>query len=307
MLASYAYTRDWDRYVPSVLMAYRASPHESTGLTPNKMMFGREVDLPIDVICGQPKEGHADASDYVDGLRQRLESAHEMARIQLKKSACYQSRHYNLKADKAEYDVGGTVMARVGTKKVGLSPKLQPKWDGPYIITHLLSDVVVRMQRGPRHKPKVIHVNRLKPFYGDVDKSWLSLQRGEENGQRVEVERFIGRMEPEPLSQLSAGDNPVHGNEQAEPLSHLSAGDREDPDHEAEETELTSKTAVEDHPDHGADVEPSMSQHDAGEHSADYDDETEPQVNEKDLLGRRKRKPPTRYGEWCAHIQTTKS
>ena len=39
--------RDWDRWIPSLLMAYRSSVHETTKQTPACLMFGRELNLPI--------------------------------------------------------------------------------------------------------------------------------------------------------------------------------------------------------------------------------------------------------------------
>ena len=39
---------DWDDHLPYVMMAYRASVHESTGLIPNKLVLNHETNLPID-------------------------------------------------------------------------------------------------------------------------------------------------------------------------------------------------------------------------------------------------------------------
>ena len=44
--------RDWDLHLPSVMLAYRTSVHETTEETPFQLMFGREVCLPIDVMYG---------------------------------------------------------------------------------------------------------------------------------------------------------------------------------------------------------------------------------------------------------------
>lgn len=46
--------KDWDDHLPYVLAAYRATQHKSTGVSPNLLMFNREIDCPIDVIVGQP-------------------------------------------------------------------------------------------------------------------------------------------------------------------------------------------------------------------------------------------------------------
>ena len=47
MLSSFVGTRqkDWDKYIPLIMMAYRLSVHETTGVTPCRMMFGHEINL----------------------------------------------------------------------------------------------------------------------------------------------------------------------------------------------------------------------------------------------------------------------
>ena len=51
MLASFVakHQRNWDEYILMLLMAYRSSTHDTTGVSPCKMMFGREINLPIDL------------------------------------------------------------------------------------------------------------------------------------------------------------------------------------------------------------------------------------------------------------------
>ena len=40
---------DWDDQLPSVLLSYRVSKQESTGVSPFELMYGREARLPFDV------------------------------------------------------------------------------------------------------------------------------------------------------------------------------------------------------------------------------------------------------------------
>ena len=42
--------KDWDLQLPAFMMAYRSSVHESTGFTPNQVMLGREIEVPLDVM-----------------------------------------------------------------------------------------------------------------------------------------------------------------------------------------------------------------------------------------------------------------
>jgi hypothetical protein len=44
--------RDWDEYVYLLMLAYRSSEHESIGTSPNSMMFGRELNLPVNLFIG---------------------------------------------------------------------------------------------------------------------------------------------------------------------------------------------------------------------------------------------------------------
>ena len=44
--------RNWDECLPAVMAAYRAAKHDSTGYTPNKLVFNRENRMPIDIVLG---------------------------------------------------------------------------------------------------------------------------------------------------------------------------------------------------------------------------------------------------------------
>ena len=58
---------NWDDLLPYVMCAYRATPHESTGVTPNRMMLGRESDLPVDLVFGREVPDERDCHiDYVE-------------------------------------------------------------------------------------------------------------------------------------------------------------------------------------------------------------------------------------------------
>ena len=67
--------RDWDLHLPFLVMAYRSADHDSTGCSPSKMMLGREIKLPIDLMFGRPEEEpHQGASDYAHALQEKMEA-----------------------------------------------------------------------------------------------------------------------------------------------------------------------------------------------------------------------------------------
>ena len=167
--------KDWDKVLPFALMAYRSSVQESTGETPHAMLYGEEMALPIDlsrnpVNCEQDREL---TTDYAQELRRKLRSTHERAREVLQQAARRQKRNYDKGIADKPLNVGSFVWLHQEIRKKGRCPKLQFKWDGPYLITHKLSDVVYRIQKTNHSKPKVVHYDRLKPYEGTELQSWL--------------------------------------------------------------------------------------------------------------------------------------
>ena len=81
MIAAYVTEnqRTWDKDLQILMMAYRATPHESTKLSPNEMMLGKEVSMPLDIQLGlAPEMETKEETDYVEELRVRLENASQL-------------------------------------------------------------------------------------------------------------------------------------------------------------------------------------------------------------------------------------
>ncbi len=53
---------DWPEYLAQVEMYYNATPHSSTGKSPHYIVFGREAQLPADLIADVPLQ----AKSFVD-------------------------------------------------------------------------------------------------------------------------------------------------------------------------------------------------------------------------------------------------
>ena len=71
----------WDGNLPTLMMAYRSSQHETTGASPYSLMFGRELRLPVDLMFGSPEvETSPNSNQYALKLRERLEDAYHHTR-----------------------------------------------------------------------------------------------------------------------------------------------------------------------------------------------------------------------------------
>ena len=82
--------RQWDRYIPALLFAYRDSVQESTGFSPFQLLYGREVRGPLTILRDLWTKEIEDNEikttyQYVVDLREKLESSCEIAREELEK------------------------------------------------------------------------------------------------------------------------------------------------------------------------------------------------------------------------------
>ena len=170
--------RTWDQYLSQLMMAYRASQNSSTHLTPNRLMLGKEVVLPTEVVTGLPSSGleHESCPDeevYVTQLRTRLSTAHEIARRNLHSQAVYRKRKYDLKASKQSLEPGQPVWLYNPTRRVGVCSKLTSKWKGPYVVIRKLDDVTYLVKNSPKQRAKVYHIDRLIPYRSRNPPRWF--------------------------------------------------------------------------------------------------------------------------------------
>ena len=75
-------------------------------------------------------------------------------------------RQYDENVKHHVYESGDLVWLHQPIRKVGLCPKLQRQWDGPFRVVNRLSDLVYRIQRVGKTRTQVVHHNRLKKYYG---------------------------------------------------------------------------------------------------------------------------------------------
>ena len=160
--------RVWDVHLQVLMLAYRSSLHESTGHTPCNMMLGREIHLPLDLLYGPSPEPQdiPDEAIYVQELREHLWEVHELARDQMIKASDRQKKQYDHKLYQNRYKAGDLVWLRSEKKVKGKSPKLQLKWDGPFSIKQVISDLTYAIHKLPNGNATIVHHNRLKPYVG---------------------------------------------------------------------------------------------------------------------------------------------
>lgn len=199
--------RDWDQWVPYALMAYRAIPHSSTGYSPNYLLYGREVQMPVGFNI-MPLDGETPAEEFVERLQERLSQAYEEASKRMELAWTRRTRQWNKGRKPRELEVGECVFLHVPITKLGHCKKFHRPWTGPYEVIRKISPVTYELQLGSGRKV-VVHINRLKPAIGDRP---TELGREEEeSGDESDWEEHEHRDENE-----SEEECPPHWNEDSE-------------------------------------------------------------------------------------------
>ena len=168
--------KDWDLHLPLLLMSYRSAVHETTKFTPAMLMFGRELRVPLDLLLGQPQADLEKQSylEYTERLRASIATVHDFARDHQQAGSQRMKGRYDIRSKAFTFSRGELVWLYNPQSKKGKSPKLSRPWEGPYVVVERLNDVVCRIQRGPRAKPKVVHRDRLWQYRGEACADWFS-------------------------------------------------------------------------------------------------------------------------------------
>uniref|UniRef100_A0A672MXV7 Integrase catalytic domain-containing protein n=1 Tax=Sinocyclocheilus grahami TaxID=75366 RepID=A0A672MXV7_SINGR len=168
-------TEQVNRTLKTAIRAYvgdkhTTAHHESTGFSPARMLYGRELATPLDHLIQPP-------TDYLnypmlsrpDVLRSTLSMTHDHARVALEASHEKQKCHYDLHRRPVEYAPGDMVHLKTHPRSdaaANFAAKLAPLYGGPYRITQWLSEVNYRLASvNGAQDLGVVHVVNLQPFH----------------------------------------------------------------------------------------------------------------------------------------------
>ncbi|XP_069138991.1 uncharacterized protein [Argopecten irradians] len=168
--------KDWDKYINSLLFAYREVPQESLGFSPFELLYGRTVRGPMMILRELWTKDVADDDvkttyQYVVDLRERLEETCKLAQEQLSSAKVRQAKYYNRKAKVRTMEPGQRVLVLLPTKR----NKLLMQWRGPFVITERKGsmDYAVNVDG----KVKTLHANMLRLYVDRTDSGSLVMER----------------------------------------------------------------------------------------------------------------------------------
>ena len=165
MLSAYVNEKrdDWSDHLDLIMMAYRSSVHQSTQCTPNLIMFGREVNLPLTVKLGVFPTGDRPQCpvEYVEWVQNTLKGVFRFVRVNTE-SSVHKQKHYHDRNCKTGEVEPGMWMWRWYPPKAKV--KLGLGWTGPFKVVERIGESAVRIMRDS--KVLVVHINDVKPYEG---------------------------------------------------------------------------------------------------------------------------------------------
>jgi hypothetical protein len=155
---------NWDDLIPYYLMAYRGTPHSTSGYSPYYLLHGREMILPTSHDLRAKLTPDVRGTEYVhrlEHLKSTLKSAYKMVRENSHKSHATNKRYYDRRAKERSFQIGDIVYLYNPTRKPGQSSKFFSVWQGPYRVEARLSKLNYRVenQQGTEF---VVHINRMQ-------------------------------------------------------------------------------------------------------------------------------------------------
>jgi transposase InsO family protein len=168
--------KDWDLNLGCLAGAYRSTPNETTSLSPNMMILGREVRSPLEITLypNSNNKNWPTAGDYVSSLREKLFKAHSVARKHLEIASNRQKARYDAKSASQKFQVNDLIWLLNEKREEGTCQKLQPLYEGPLLITNKFNDWLYEIQLNKNGKRKVIHHDKLKPYLGTDVPKWIN-------------------------------------------------------------------------------------------------------------------------------------
>jgi transposase InsO family protein len=157
---------DWHLCLAAAEFAINNAYTPAIGTTPFRLNYGRQPRLPVSVTDPQALQ----PQDWADRMIYGLADAKRHIRLAQER----QKKYYDKGRSDIIYSVGERVMLNarnISLRRVGdntFTPKLLPKWIGPYTITEVIGKGAYRLDLPPAMKAHpVFNVVSLKPFLSD--------------------------------------------------------------------------------------------------------------------------------------------
>ena len=145
--------KDWHRWLPFLLFAYREVPQASTGFSPFELLYGWDVQGPLDLLH-KGWEGPEHQTEekgvvqFILEMRERLAGYQDEAERNMLDAQQSQKTWYDQKARQRELQPGQKVLLLLPSS----TSKLLAKWQGPYVVTRRMGPVTYEVHHPDKKK-----------------------------------------------------------------------------------------------------------------------------------------------------------
>jgi hypothetical protein len=149
---------NWDYVIPKICFAYRTAVHSTTNMTPFELLYGRIPKFPGDLIY-QPDIPVIEFDQDSYAAKQRdvfWEIYDKMEKLREVNINRFKFNH-DRKVKGGDFQVNDHVWVMNSQKKVGVSPKLSPKYVAPYLIIEKLQNLDYKLRRLDSQKKILVH------------------------------------------------------------------------------------------------------------------------------------------------------
>ncbi|XP_074323242.1 uncharacterized protein LOC141660177 [Apium graveolens] len=161
--------KSWPDELPKVLWSYRTTSRTGTGETPFKLAYGTEARLPIETGSPSHRVVNFDEVSNIECLKTNLELLDEIRDRSIEKMESYKEKpklYFTKKAKIKKYVVGDLVLRDIEASDPTNQGKLQPNWEGPYIVKEVLHPGTYKLNYlSGTEVPNTCHGTRLRKFY----------------------------------------------------------------------------------------------------------------------------------------------
>lgn len=156
----------WPDHLPTLLQMYNNTPHETIGLTPHFVMFGRHARLPVETAVGAPPlTQRQDLEGWVYQHNQTLQRVYKQVAAKTRESRMRDKVRYDQKTKNLPLLPGERVLLRNFRRRE--QGKLAPHWQPQlYVVIDQLRPGLPVFQIKPEGKEgpiRTIHRNHLRP------------------------------------------------------------------------------------------------------------------------------------------------
>ncbi|GFX83250.1 hypothetical protein TNCV_4988441 [Trichonephila clavipes] len=194
--------RSWDRQLPFLLFAYREVPNTATGVSPFRLLYGREARGPLAILksswAGEihlPTNISQSAADYLQEMKINMEKAAESASLTVAQKQKAYGDYFNKRSSVKNFSIGEQVVLLIPDS----SNKIYARWIGPgeIIQHHPPYSYKVKLPDGTvRH----VHVNKLRNYH----------PRALAVGVIFEDDHEFGEIHPTPNLSRSTSERVLH-------------------------------------------------------------------------------------------------